>query len=217
MPVPIKAVIFDIDGTLLDSLDDLADSANAALAAANCPTHPADAYRLFVGDGMETLMRRAAPAGADEKKIRALYEAVRQNYAANWRNKTCPYDGIVPLLEYLLAKRLPLAVLSNKPHDFSQLAIRHFFPDIPFVSVRGKTETGKGKPDPSGALAIAAEIGVNPGRLLFVGDSGVDMDTSANAGAIPAGALWGFRSREELVEHGARLLLDRPQDIMEYC
>ena len=211
----LGAVIFDLDGTLINSLDDLADCANAVLRERGFAPHPADAYRLFVGEGMETLMRRAAPEGADDDTVRRLTAGMRECYGRGWAGKTRPYDGIVPMLERLAALPLPMAVLSNKPREFTDLTVRHFFPDIPFVQVLGSPPGGRAKPDPSLALSIADGLGLAPEQTLFVGDSRTDMDTATAAGMFPAGVLWGFRSAEELLAHGAKVLLKEPEGVNE--
>ena len=203
MPLQAGAVIFDLDGTLLDSLDDLADSANAILEEHGFAPHPVDAYRFFVGEGMETLMRRAAPANADESVVRLLLEGMRERYGRHWARKTRPYAGVITMLKGLTALSVPLAVLSNKPHDFTELAVRHFFPETVFARVQGSPKGGRAKPDPSLALGIAADFGLKPERVLFMGDSRIDMDTATAAGMIPAGVLWGFRPKSELLALGA--------------
>lgn len=209
------AIIFDLDGTLIDSLEDLADSANAVLEKQGFAPHPADAYRFFVGEGMETLIRRAAPSGTDDGTIARLVEGMRERYGKNWSRKTRPYEGIMPMLERLGAFSLPLAVLSNKPHDFTELTVKHFFPNVVFAKVLGSPRGGRAKPDPSLALGIAADFGLRPEDVLFVGDSRTDMDTATAAGMVLAGALWGFRPASELLAHGAKILLERPERLFE--
>lgn len=210
----VKALVFDLDGTLLDTLEDLADAVNAALREAGFAGHPVDAYRYFVGDGMETMLRRAAPAGTGDAALAALALGLRKTYAANWDAKTRPYPGVQTMLEALARAGLPFAVLSNKPQDFTALCVRRFFPGIAFTAVQGSPRGGKAKPDPAMALALAQSFGVSPAEVLFVGDSSVDMDTATAAGMIAAGALWGFRTRDELVAHGARVLLEKPGDVL---
>lgn len=210
----IKALIFDLDGTLLDTLDDLAQTVNAVLEREGFATHPVDAYRYFVGNGLETLLRRAAPAGTPDQTIASLGLAMREEYAVNWHTKTKPYPGVESMLRTLAASGLPFAVLSNKPHDFAVLCVRHFFPDIVFAAVQGSPKGGRAKPDPALALGLAKSFGAAPKNVLFVGDSSVDMDTATAAGMIAGGALWGFRPESELVAHGARILLARPDDVI---
>lgn len=209
----IQGCIFDLDGTLLDTLDDLADCANSALEETGFAPHPVDAYRFFVGDGMETLMRRAAPGEAGEDALKRLAACMRDTYAMGWAVKTKPYPGIPDMLEKLAAMGLRLGVLSNKPHDFTLLTVRHFFPGIPFARVQGSPQGGKAKPDPALALAMAGELGLRPGQVLFLGDSSTDMDTAMAAGMRPVGAGWGFRPEEELKKHGAKSVLARPEQI----
>lgn len=212
----IKAVFFDLDGTLLDTLEDLADAGNLALAARGFPSHPVDAYRFFVGDGMETLMRRAAPPDTDEASLDLLTKAMREQYGRNWARKTRPYAGIVAMLEWLASRSMPMAVLSNKPHEFTLLTVERFFPRTPFALVQGSPEGGRAKPEPAMALSMAKSLGLAPAEVLFMGDSRTDMDTAVAAGMLPAGVLWGFRPKSELLAHGARVLLEEPADLFNY-
>ena len=212
----IGAIFFDLDGTLLDSIDDVADTTNAALAAQGFPTHPAKAYCFFIGDGIENMLRRAAPEGTDEVMIMHLVDQARAAYDKQWANKTTPYDGILPMLDKLQALPVTLAVLSNKPHDFTVAMIEHFFPHVPFAKVQGSPKGSKAKPDPTLALQMAKDLNVTPEQVLFMGDSRTDMDTAVAAGMLPAGALWGFRPESELVAHGAQVLLAEPEDVFKY-
>ncbi len=216
MALTISAVIFDLDGTLIDSLEDLADTTNAALAARGFPTHPLDPYRYFVGDGIDNMLRRAAPAGTDEPVIRELVAHAKDEYSRNWANKTRVYDGIPRLLEALAARGVALAVLSNKLHEFTCEFVAHFFPSTRFAAVLGSPPGGKAKPDPALALRIAQLIGTEPDAVAILGDTRTDMETARAAGMIPVGALWGFRPESELVEYGARILLRRPMDMLEH-
>lgn len=211
MKPTVSAVIFDLDGTLIASLEDLADAVNAALTAYSLPVHPVAAYNYFVGDGMAVLVRRAVPEGTSDATAAAVLERVKEEYARNWAYKTRAYNGIDPMLEKLAAMDVPLAVLSNKPHRFTVEVVEHFFPGTPFRVVQGHPDTGPGKPDPALALAIAERLALEPARIGFMGDSRTDMDTAVNAGMLPIGVLWGFRPESELTRHGARVLLARPE------
>lgn len=216
MLLPCSAVIFDLDGTLINSLDDLADSVNAALAAFGLPTHPVELYRCFVGDGMVALVRRAVPEGTDETLVTRMLQKVREEYGRHWARKTRPYAGLDELLDGLRAKGIPLFVLTNKPHDFALETVAHFFPGIPFVRIQGSLPDCVAKPDPAVALDMARSLSLAPETVFFLGDSSVDMDTAVHAGMVPVGALWGFRREEELHRHGARLLLSRPQELLSH-
>jgi len=210
-----QAVLFDLDGTLLDTLGDIADSANAVLAESDLPTHDTDDYRHFIGNGIEILMKRALPESRrDEMTVNSCREAFRRIYSHQWNVHSKPYDGIVSLLDTLTRRHLKLAVLSNKPDDFTKKCVQEFFPGIPFGMVLGHRPGHAPKPDPAGANRIAEAIGVSADRILFVGDSAVDMKTAANAGMHPVGALWGFRSLEELRDNGAEALVAHPSDMM---
>lgn len=206
----VSAIIFDLDGTLIASLEDLADAVNIALAAHSFPTHPLEPYNYFVGDGMETLVRRAAPEGTPDAALAAVFARAKQEYAKNWACKTRPYDGIVPMLEKLAAMGVPLAVLSNKPHEFTGEVVRHFFPRTAFTVVQGSPAGGRAKPEPDMALGIAERFSLPPASVGFMGDSRTDMDTAGNAAMLPIGVLWGFRPESELLKHGAKVLLTHP-------
>lgn len=217
---PARAVIFDLDGTLLDTLDDLADSMNTVLRDHGLPPHPVDSYRRFVGDGVTNLVLRALPetarARADREPawLRALVEAMRSEYGRRWSGKTRPYPGVPELLAALRGRGIRLAVLSNKPHDFCGTITDHFLGRHTFDRVLGARAGVPHKPDPAGVLEILKAFGLPATAVLYVGDSSTDMDTARAAGLVAVGVLWGFRSRDELTEHGATILLDHPGDLL---
>jgi len=209
-----KAVIFDLDGTLLDTLEDIGHAVNRVLSAKGFPTHDMSAFRYFVGEGVVVLIHRALPQDArDEATIGSCVEAFREDYAENWRVKTRPYPGIGELLEGLGVQGIKMAVLSNKPDQITRTSVAHFFPKIPFEAVVGHSRDLPLKPDPSGALKLAARLGMAPARILYVGDSGVDMRTAVAAHMCPVGALWGFRTAEELKANGAWKLVGAPAEL----
>lgn len=217
MNPPLKAALFDLDGTLLDTLEDLANATNRALASAAYPVHPVSAYRRFVGNGLRTLVSRALPAGEDASS--ALDELVRrtgENYARDWAETTRPYPHIPELLERLRGKGIPLAVVTNKPHDWTLLMLDHYFPGQPFAFVQGATPRIPHKPDPAGALKAAHNLNVTPEEAAFLGDSNVDMHTARNAHMLALGAAWGFRGAQELWEAGADHILEDPLDMLRF-
>ncbi len=209
-----RAFIFDLDGTLLDSLADLANAVNHALTARGCPAHPEAAYRYFVGNGMRVLVRRAAPPECPDADLLALAREVESCYAETWHHCTRPYPGVSDLLRELCRRGVPVGVLSNKPDEFTRRMVAHFFPEVDFFAVYGQREGVPVKPDPTAALQMIAELGMSPDRVYFVGDSRVDMETAVNAGMIPVGVTWGFRPREELLEFGAKYLIDKAEDAL---
>lgn len=217
MTAPDCAVIFDLDGTLLDTLRDLSDSGNAVLAARGFPTHSIDDYRTFIGTGMENLVRAIFPEAAkpetDEEIAEALAE-YRGFYAENWKNTTKPYPGIPELLDTLSSRGIPIGVLSNKAHDFTVKCVDEFLAGWKWDVVLGQREGAARKPDPSGALEIAETVGVAPEKCYFIGDSDVDMMTATNAGMHAVGVAWGFRDTEELIAAGAGSMLNVPADFL---
>jgi phosphoglycolate phosphatase len=211
-----QAVLFDLDGTLLDTLEDLADAVNAVLSSLGFPIHPVDAYRYFVGDGVEMLMRRTLPAdaAADGALLKRAVELQRVEYRARWHAKTHPYPGVIEMLSELEQRCIRMAILSNKPDMAVGEMVRHYFPDIRFEIARGAREGVPVKPDPGSAQQLAAEIGISPANFLYVGDTNTDMRTALAAGMMPVGALWGFRTEQELRDSGAARLIARPGDLV---
>jgi len=212
-----KYLIFDLDGTLLNTLEDIADSANRVLRERGFGTHSLDAYRYFVGSGATELMVRALPPGKCDRKLIADYvEAFRLEYRRNWNVKTRPYDGVLELLDALAERRTRIAILSNKPHEFTVLCIRQYFPGYNFAAVLGEGEMVPLKPDPTGALEIARRLDAEPEEIIFIGDTGVDMETAVRAGMFPLGVLWGFRPEKELLRFGALGTITRPGDLLSF-
>jgi phosphoglycolate phosphatase len=213
----IELVIFDLDGTLLDTIEDLGDSVNEVLRRRQFPEHSYHDYREYIGDGMEMLIRRALPreVASDPEAVSEVLADYQVAYGRNWNNKSRPYDGIPECLDRLTQKGLRLAVLSNKPDHFTRLCVSELLPDIDFTMVCGDREGIARKPDPGGALAIAGQIGVDAERTLFAGDSNVDITTAVRAGMVPVGVLWGFRAEDELRAAGALHLVSKPDEIVD--
>ena len=210
-----RAVLFDLDGTLLDTLDDLADSANLALRRLGLPEHAAEAYKLFVGNGIENLVRRAVPENRrDAATLAECLKLTRENYAARWAEKTRPYEGVPQLLDALTARDMSMAVFSNKPEDFTRLCVERLLATWHFEIVLGATPALPKKPDPAGAHEIARHFQLPPAEVLYLGDTDTDMQTAVAAGMFPVGALWGFRDAKELTASGARVLIERPLDLL---
>jgi len=208
----IRAVLFDLDGTLTNTLEDIADAMNRSLRLHDLPEWPLDAYRYLVGDGAKKLAERAVRERQDlALSVQREYQAYYQEHT---RVKTQPYDGVPEMLRALQDKGLKLAVFSNKPDADTKSVVAHFFPDIPWAAVRGQVEGVPVKPAPAGAFAVAEALGVPPAEFLYLGDTATDMHCAVNAGMIPIGALWGFRTAEELQSSGARKLLHHPMDIL---
>ncbi len=211
----VKAVLFDLDGTLLDTLTDLAECYNRVLVSEGYPAHPTDAYRFFIGDGATKCVERALPEHARRKTtIKRIVELVSRDYANNWHKATREYEGITPLLQELAKQQLRISVLSNKDQQFTELCIRHFFPSIKFDVIRGYMPGVPLKPDPGGALKVAAKTGLKPQEIMLVGDTAMDMMTASAADMLGIGVLWGFRDRTELLDAGASALLETPGQLL---
>lgn len=211
-----QAALFDLDGTLLDTLDDLADSMNQILRENGMPDHPVDPYRHYVGDGMLNLARRAAPAGTPDAVVQAMEARMNDVYAEKWKQKTRVYAGIPGLLGAMTRSGLKMGVLSNKPDPFTRLMIKHFFGDRSFDLVYGARPGVPKKPDPAAALEIAGEFRIDPENFLYLGDTDTDMRTGLAAGMFTIGVAWGFRPVGELREAGAMAIIDRPDQALEF-
>jgi phosphoglycolate phosphatase len=215
LKIEFQAILFDLDGTLLDTLADIACAANAGLRELGFPTHPIESYRRFVGDGAGCLARRIMPEDhQDDETVDRCREIIAAEYAKRWADNTKPYPGVPELLAELHVRGVPMAVLSNKPHDATRTVVDGYFPDHYFQVVRGSLPSVPIKPDPAGALQIAEELDILPGRFVYLGDTDTDMRTAVEAGMFPAGALWGFRTAEELTANGAKALLKKPQELL---
>jgi len=208
------AVIFDLDGTLLNTLGDLRAATNHALEVRGLPPHSMEEIRQFIGNGIRLLICRAMPEGTPEAEIDAALDDFKAYYAAHIHDRTVPYDGIPQLLTALRKRGIKVAVLSNKIDSASQQLIEYFFP--------GKTDVVFGehvgvprKPDPTSCRMVMQRLGVQPEQVLYVGDSGTDMQTAKNAGLYAVGVTWGFRSKEVLLEYGADILVHRPEQILQ--
>ena len=211
-----EAVLFDLDGTLLDTIADLTDSMNIVLNRFGFAGHDADACKMFVGDGVEMFAFRALPENSrDQAMVKKCASLMRQEYKKRWANKTRPYEGIPELLDELTRRNLKMAILSNKPDDATKEMVAELLSKWHFQPVTGAQLSFPKKPDPTLAIQTARQLRVSPERFLYLGDTGTDMRTAQSAGMFAVGALWGFRSAEELEEAGAEVLVKHPQDVLE--
>ena len=210
----IKTILFDLDGTLLNTIDDLADAANWVCTQHGWPTFPVETYKHFVGNGIPKLVERFSPAEArTPEQLAATLAEFSARYDAHKEDKTAPYPGIPELLEQLQEKGMILAVASNKYQSATVKLISHYFPHIRFTAVFGQREGVNVKPDPTVVHDILDITRISREDVLYVGDSGVDMQTAANAGVTACGVTWGFRPRTELEEFHPAHIVDNATDI----
>ena len=208
--------IFDLDGTLINSLDDLAESCNAALENHGLPIHPVQEYRFLVGSGIKNLIKRSLGDKADnEILVEAVFNDFNRIYGENCLNKTKPYDGIIEVIAKLKARGIKLCILSNKSDNFTHRITDTLFPKDMFDIVWGKREQYPIKPSPEALLAMLMQAGEKPKNCLYIGDSDVDVITAKNANTAFCGVSWGFRGKEELLGAGARIIAYTPMDIIK--
>lgn len=213
-----KAVIFDLDGTLSDSIVSIAHCANRALADFGFAPYETKRYQYFVGDGAAELIRRCLINRGDEKltyydRVKASYDAY---FAVDCMYQVKPYPGILELLSALQEKGIKMAVLSNKPHNATVKVIQDLFGDGIFDIVQGQTPEIQKKPSPDGVFLLSRKLGIDVSEMLYLGDTNTDMQTGKAAGAFTIGVLWGFRERKELEENHADAIIEKPMETLEY-
>ena len=212
----MNLIVFDLDGTLINSLEDLADSANHILTRHGFPTHPVDAYRYFVGDGVRKLIERILPPEErNDAQIEQCQQEFVEYYKVHMEDKTAVYEGITELLKALKVRGLKIAVATNKVHSAVAPLMEKYFPEIQFDSMIGQREGVPVKPNPHIMFDILKETGCEPIEALHVGDTATDMQLAHNAGVTPVGVLWGYRPLEELQEARARYIIEHPLELLE--
>lgn len=211
-----KAVVFDLDGTLLNTIEDLLNSMNAVLVKSGFPTHDLETFKTFIGTGVADLVKYSLPTESrDKDTIDRCIAAMRHEYSKRWDDKTRPYKGIPQLLDTLASRNIKMAILSNKPHQATEQVVSKLLPQWKFEAVFGERPPVPRKPDPTSALEIADLLGIKPGEFLYLGDSGTDMKTANAAGMYAVGALWGFRDADDLLQNGAKKIIEKPEELLE--
>ncbi|HUX13022.1 MAG TPA: HAD family hydrolase [Spirochaetia bacterium] len=212
----VRGILFDLDGTLLDTIDDISDAANTVLRRHGFPLFTSEDYRRMVGWGITELMRRCIPGErVDRQLLDSCVAEMKAEYAAHPVDRTRPYEGVIAVVRELGRRGYKLAVLSNKAHELTTIIVEKIFPADSFAVVQGQRSSIPPKPDPEAALSICATFGLKPSEMLYVGDTAVDMETALNAGMTPLGVSWGFRDRTEVVNAGARMVIDTPYELLE--
>ncbi len=205
-------VVFDLDGTLLDTIPDIAGAMNRALAAFDLPTHPNDAYKVFTGNGALNLTRRAI--GDNEELLTKVYETYSADYAKNNQVDTAPYPGIMDLLKHLNETDIGVIVYSNKGDADTKEVIKHFFPGIRFEAVQGAREDLPLKPDPTTLTGLMRQLDLSPQNGLYLGDTVMDLQCAKACGLHAVAALWGFQPREKLLDENPEYQAETPKDML---
>lgn len=216
MTTMYNTFIFDLDGTLLNTLDDLAASVNYALRTHGMPERTLDEVRSFVGNGVRLLMERAIPEGSANPRFEETFATFRAYYMEHSLDTTRPYDGIPEMIHALKQRGCRLAVVSNKFYAATQELIRHFFPEITVAIGEHEAEGIRKKPAPDTVFEALRQLGVGKEKAVYVGDSDVDLQTACNSGLPCISVLWGFRNRDFLLAHGATTFISRPEELLSY-
>ncbi len=211
----IKAIFYDLDGTLLDTLADIVASTNTILAKHGLTTHDYESYKQFIGNGARVLIERASQLG-NTHMVDLLLTEYLAYYDEHSTELTAPYQGILEVLEACQEKGIAISVVSNKPHASTVKTVKHYFPHIRFFAIEGQSDGIPAKPDPVKVLRILDELGISPSEAIFVGDSNVDILTGQNANLRTIGCCYGFRGKEELKAAKADILIDKPSEILNY-
>ena len=209
----IKMVIFDLDGTLLNTLDDLADAGNYALSELGFPVHKVEEYKYFVGNGIPKLIERICPSGSSDETQKDVLYIFSSYYKVHMNDKTRPYDGVVEFLEKLKANDIITVVVTNKSHEFAEKIVGRYFGKL-IDKTYGSMEEYPKKPDPYWVNRCVSDYEVNKKDIIYIGDSGVDMETAKNAGLFACGVTWGFRTKEELISCGADKICNSCKEII---
>lgn len=210
-----KVIIFDLDGTLIDSIKDISICANKVLEELNHPTHKMEDFKYFIGDGAKELMRRCLPQNLEDEHVEEALALFKNYYSNNIHNNTKPFDGINELLEQLQEKGYSLNVLSNKPHEFTVQYVNNLFSNFSFDEVHGQKDGFPRKPSPEGALKIAQSLKTEPQEIYYIGDTSTDMQTAKNSNMIAIGVLWGIRDEDELRKNGADYIITEPKQLLD--
>lgn len=210
-----KGIIFDLDGTLVNSLEDISDAMNTVLQDLNYPTHTYNDYQYFIGSGLRNLVSKALPASNNsEGQIETYFESMVTEYREICTLKTKPYEGIIELLDNLVSRNIKLAVFSNKADELTKKITAEIFPDY-FDSAIGLSIESLKKPNPFEAVTIGKNWNLKTEEILFVGDSDIDMQTAINANMFAVGVTWGYRTEEELIASGAKLVINNPLELIQ--
>lgn len=211
----IKAIVFDLDGTLLDTVGDIAAAMNRALAACGLPTHDLKTVEAFLGGGIRDAVTQATPEGTSEEVISQVLELYRDDYIAHCTENTRLYDGVREMVDGFAAQGFDMAVLSNKTEATARKIVAHFFPNGEFKAVFGRAADRPLKPHPDAAKPVLEVLGLQPQEIAYVGDSNTDILFAKAVGMLPVATPWGYRSREELVEAGAEKIAEHPMELLD--
>lgn len=211
----IKMIVFDLDGTLLNTLDDLADAGNYALSELGFPEHDVEKYKYFVGNGIPKLIERILPSGSSDEVKKMTYDKFSSYYGCHMNDKTRPYSGVLDFLARIKRDNITTVVVTNKSHEFAEVIVQRYFGKL-IDRTYGSIEGFPKKPDPYWVNKAISDFHIEKENIIYVGDSGVDMETAVNAGLLACGVTWGFRTKEELIAHGAEVICSSCEEITSH-